>query len=149
MRYVWVLVVILTVIIFVGANWLWDSLFGVTISGSLAAAGPGIGDWVLTPDICESGHRRSFFGVRMFTSHDSRLAFLYVEDPLQGHGVTVKIPGTQSGYRFGDEDCKILEGSLQNGSIINDVPSISGTINIDCQTDQASLKGNLAFTNCQ
>ena len=128
MRYVWVLVVILTGIIFVGANRFWDSLFGVSLSGSLAAAGPGIGNWVLTPDICESGHRRSFFGVRMFTSEDRRLAFLYAEDTPQGHGVTVNIPATQSSYRFGEQDCKVLEGSLRNGTMINDVRSISGTI---------------------
>jgi hypothetical protein len=128
MRYVWVLVVIRTGIIFVGANRLWDSLFGVSLSGSLAAAGPAIGNWVLAPDICESGHRRSFFGVRMFTSEDRRLAFFYAEDPLQGHGVTVNIPGTQPSYRYGEQDCKVLEGSLRNGTMINDVRSISGTI---------------------
>jgi hypothetical protein len=74
MRYVWVLVLVLAVVIFVGANLLWNALFGVSLSGSLSASGQEVGDWVLTPDICESGDRRSFFGARMYTSHDSRLA---------------------------------------------------------------------------
>lgn len=149
MRYVWVLVLVLAVVIFVGASLLWNALFGVSLSGSLSASGQEVGDWVLTPDICESGDRRSFFGVRMFTSHDSRLAFVYVEDPLQGRGVTVNIPGTDSGYRFGGQACKVLDGSLQRGAMINQVRAVSGTIDVDCQTDGASLRGHLTFENCQ
>jgi hypothetical protein len=148
MRYVWALLA-LTIIVLVGANLLWNTLFGVSLSGSLSAAGPGVGNWVLTPDICESGYRRSFFGVRMFTSHDRRLAFVYVDDPMQGRGVSVNIPGTDSRYRFGEQDCKILDGSLQRGAMINEVRAISGAIDVDCQTDRASLKGHLTFENCQ
>jgi|ERR1700722_15860593 hypothetical protein len=57
--------------IFVGANLLWDSLFGTSISGSSVAEGSEIGSWVFAPNICESGFRRSFYGVRMFSSHEA------------------------------------------------------------------------------
>jgi hypothetical protein len=149
MWYVWGLVLVLTVVIVVGANLLWNTLFGVALSGSLSASGQDIGNWVLTPDICESGDRRNFFGVRMFTSHDNQLAFVYVEDPLKGRGITVNIPGTDSGFHFGGQACKVLDGSLQRGAKINQVWSVSGTIDVDCQTDGATLKGHVTFENCQ
>lgn len=147
MRYV-VGLLLLVAAIATGANLLWNALFGVSLDGSLGAEGSAIGNWALTPDICQSGDRRNFFGVQMFTTKDTRLAFVYGEDPLRGRGVSVNIPETKFNYRFGERDCKVLDASLQRGAMINQVRSVSGAIDVDCQTDGAHLKGRVTFENC-
>jgi hypothetical protein len=103
---------------------------------------------VFTPDICESGFRRSFYGVRMFSSRDSKMAFVYVDDPTRGRSIEVSVPGKEYGYRFYEQDCRFRNASLQIGSLINNVRAISGTIDLDCQTQGGSLEGTLKFVNC-
>lgn len=146
--YVLVALAVIGVGIFVGGTLLWDSLFGTEISGSIAAEGSEVGSWVFAPDICESGFRRSFYGVRMFSSHDSHLAFLYVEDPTRGRSIEVKVPDKDEGYRFFERDCGTLDASVQTGAMINNVRSVGGSINLDCKAEGGSLKGTLKFENC-
>jgi hypothetical protein len=146
--YVWVALVVIGICIFVGANLLWDSLFGASISGSIVAEGSEVGSWVFAPNICESGFRRSFYGVRMFSSHDSHLAFVYVEDPTRGRSIEVKVPEKDEGYRFFERDCETLVASVQTGAVINDVRSIGGTINLSCRAQGGSVRGSLKFENC-
>jgi hypothetical protein len=148
LQYVWIAIVLTGVLLFIGAHALWDSLFGTSVSGSMRAEGSDVGSWVFAPDICESGFRRSFYGVRMFSSHDSQLAFVYVDDPTRGHSVEVKVPDKDLGYRFFEQDCKVLDAALTSGAVINSVRAISGTIDIDCQTPGGSLTGHLKFENC-
>ena len=147
-EYVWIALIVIGIGIFIGANLLWDSWFGVSISGSIAAEGSKVGSWVFAPDICESGFRRSFYGVRMFSSHDDQLAFVYVEDPTRGRSIEVKVPAKDEGYRFFEQDCGTLEASLRSDAVINDVRSISGTINLDCKAQGGSVRGSLKFENC-
>jgi hypothetical protein len=90
--YVWAAAGLIVVVIFIGADLLWNALFATSIDGSIRAAGSQVGSWVFTPDICESGFRRSFYGVRMFSSHDGQLAFVYVDDPTRGRSIEVKVP---------------------------------------------------------
>jgi hypothetical protein len=147
--YVWGAFVVIGIGVFVGANLLlWDSLFGTSINGSIVAEGSEVGSWVFAPDICESGFRRSFYGVRMFSSHDSHLAFVYVEDPTRGRSIEVKVPEKDEGYRFFEQDCGTLDASVQTGAMINDVRSIGGTINLDCKAQGGSVRGSLKFENC-
>jgi hypothetical protein len=147
--YVWGALIVVGIGVFVGANLLlWDSLFGTSISGSIVAEGSEVGSWVFAPDICESGFRRSFYGVRMFSSHDSHLAFLYVEDPTRGRSIEVKVPEKDEGYRFFEQDCGTLDASVQTGSMINDVRAIGGTINLDCKAEGGRVRGSLKFENC-
>ena len=146
--YAWVALIVIGIGIFAGASLLWDSLFGTAISGSIAAEGSVVGGWVFAPDVCESGFRRSFHGVRMFSSHDSNFAFVYVEDPTRGRSIEVKVPEKDQGYRFFEPDCGTLDATVRTGTIINNVRSISGTINLDCKAQGGSLKGYLTFENC-
>ena len=146
--YFWAAVGLLGVVIFVGADLLWNNLFATSIDGSIRAAGPQVGSWAFTPDICESGFRRSFYGVRMFSGHNDQLAFVYVDDPTRGRSIEVKVPGKDYGYRFYEQDCQVLDASLQTGSLVNNVRAIGGTIDFDCQTQGGSLKGSLKFVNC-
>ncbi|HET7885009.1 MAG TPA: hypothetical protein VFL62_02165 [Bradyrhizobium sp.] len=146
--YVWVALVVVTIGVFVGAGLLWDGLFGTSISGSIVAEGSEVGSWTFVPDVCESGFRRSFYGVRMFSSHDSHFAFVYVEDPTRGRSIEVKVPDKDEGYRFFERDCATLDASVQTGAIINNVRSTNGTINLDCKAQGGSLRGSLKFENC-
>lgn len=148
MRYVWISILVLVVGLIIGADLLWNGLFGTSMTGSVSASGPEIGNWTLTPDICRSGDRRNFFGVQLFSKHDSKLALLYVEDPIRGVVVSANVPGTDYAYRFSRKDCTTLDGSLQRGPLINYVRAINGNIDIDCQTNSAKLKGHLTFKNC-
>ncbi|MGA7808551.1 hypothetical protein [Bradyrhizobium sp.] len=147
-RYLWVVLVVIGIGVFVCANMLWDSLFGTSINGSIIAEGSEVGSWVFAPDICESGFRRSFYGVRMFSSHDSHLAFVYVEDPTQGRSIEVKVPDKDEGYRFFEKDCGTFEASVQTGALINSVRSIGGTINLSCEAQGGRVRGSLRFENC-
>ncbi len=134
--------------LFFGGQMLWRSLFGTTMSGSVQAAGPEIGNWTLTPDICQSGDRRRYFGVQMFSSKDKPLAFVYAEDPINGGRISVNIPGAHSSYRLDARDCPVLNASLQRGPMINRVQAIDGSIDVDCRVDDNTLKGHLSFGNC-
>jgi hypothetical protein len=120
-----------------------------SLSGSIRAEGSEIGNWALAPDVCESGFRQAFYGVRMFTSHDDQLAFVYVDDPIRGRHVTVNIPRTDRGYGFDQGDCRVLNGSLQRGPLINQVRALSGSIDVDCEAGENRLRGHLSFENCQ
>jgi hypothetical protein len=147
--HVWVVLIVIGIGAFVGASLvLWDSLFGTSIDGSIVAEGSEVGSWTFAPDICESGFRRSFYGVRMFSSHDSHLAFLYVADPTRGRSIEVKVPDKDEGYRFFAQDCETLDASVQTGAMINNVRSVGGTINLSCKAQGGSLRGSLKFENC-
>jgi hypothetical protein len=146
--YFWAAVGLIGAVIFIGGDLLWNDLFGTSVDGSIRAAGSQVGSWAFTPDICESGFRRSFYGVRMFSSHNDQMAFVYVDDPTRGRSIEVKVPEKDYGYRFYEQDCRVLDASLQTGSLVNYVRAISGTINLDCQTQGGSLKGSLKFVNC-
>jgi hypothetical protein len=146
--YIWAAIGLVSVVIFIGSNLLFNYLFGTSISGSVRAEGSQVGSWAFTPDICESGFRRSFYGVRMFSSQSDQLAFVYVDDPTRGGSIEVKVPEKDYGYRFYQQDCRVLDVSLQTGSMINNVRAISGTIDLDCQTQGGSLKGSFKFVNC-
>ena len=119
-----------------------------TISGSVHAEGREIGSWTLTPDICESGFARAFFGVRMFSSQDKQFAFVYSEDPARGLHISVNIPNTDQGYGLGPADCPVLQATLQRGPMINNVRAMSGTIDLDCAAKGNTLHGHLSFENC-
>jgi hypothetical protein len=118
------------------------------INGSVQADGTEIGNWTLTPDICQSGLQVGYFGAQFFSSKDHRLAMVYARDPVNGDAVHVNIPGTGDGFHFDEEDCKILTASFVLGPMINYVRAISGTINVDCEADASRLQGHLSFTNC-
>jgi hypothetical protein len=120
----------------------------VTIDGTLNATGPTIGTWTLTPDICQSGFARAFYGVQMFMSRDKELGFVYSEDPSRGPHVTVSIPNTSQGYGFNSVDCPVMHASLWRGPMINYVRAIGGTIDLDCSAEGNNLNGHLAFENC-
>jgi hypothetical protein len=147
-QYVWIAIIVIAIGIFIGANLLWDSLFGISISGSIVADGSEVGSWEFAPDICESGFRRSFYGVRMFSSHDTKLAFVYVEDPTRGRSIEVKVREKDEGYRFFERDCGTLDAAVQTGAVINDVRSVGGTIHFDCTAPGGSVRGTLKFGNC-
>ncbi|HEY2040655.1 MAG TPA: hypothetical protein VGG95_13370 [Edaphobacter sp.] len=147
MRYLAILF-LLIVVLMAGAFMLWNKLFGTSVSGSVSATGPAVGNWELTPDVCRSGDRRNFFGIQMFSKQNKELSFLYVEEPARGNMISVNVPGTDHGYRFFQEDCAVLNGSLHRGPTINQVRSISGTVDVDCHTDDASVKAHLTFKNC-
>jgi hypothetical protein len=118
------------------------------ISGSVQAEGNEIGNWTLTPDICQSGFRRSYYGAAFFSSKDPRLALVYAEDPGNDGQVHVNIPGADKGFRFDSGDCKIMNASLVRGPTINQVRAISGTLAIDCEAEGSRLHGHLSFDNC-
>ncbi len=140
-RYAWLFIIVLAVAIGVGGNLLWNALFGTSISGSIQAAGPEIGNWAMAPDICQSGDRRRYYGVQMFSSKDNRLAFVYSEDPIDGGRLSVNVPGKEYSYRFRERDCPVLKASLQRGALINRIQVSDGCIAIDCPRDVYSLKG--------
>jgi hypothetical protein len=110
--YIWVAVGLIGVAIFIGADLLWNELFATSIDGSIHTAGSQVGNWVFTPDICESGFRRSFYGVRMFSSRNGQMAFVYADDPTRGRSIEVGVPGKDYGYRFYEQDCRFRNASL-------------------------------------
>ncbi len=147
-RYAWVFIVVAAIGLALGGNLLWSLLFGPSLSGSIQAAGPEIGTWVLTPDICQSGDRRRYYGVQVFSSKDKQLAFVYDEDPITGGRLSVNVPGARHSYVLGDRDCRVLKASLQRGTIINRIQAMDGSIDVDCRVDDNTLTGHLSFENC-
>jgi hypothetical protein len=124
------------------------SMTHVELDGQVAADGGAIGNWVLTPDICESGYRRAFFGVRFFSSQANDLALVYSDAPNDGQTVLANIPNGKGSFRFKDRDCRILKADMWRGPKIDTVRSVGGTLDIDCAAEGSHLAGHVTFSNC-
>jgi hypothetical protein len=124
------------------------SVTHVELDGQVTASGGALGNWVMTPDICESGYRRAFFGVRLFSSKDKNLAIVYADAPTDGQSVSANIPQHKGAFRFKDADCRVLKGDLWRGPKIDTVRSVGGTLDIDCAAEGSHLAGHITFSNC-
>jgi hypothetical protein len=137
-----------TIIALFVANLMYVSHISATRKhGTLEASGTDLSTWTFTPDSCQSGNQRGFFGVSLFTSTDKRLGVAVINDPRQGYVVATNIPDTNRTMSF--ESCSVLRGDVHwSGIIINGVRGVSGSIELSCNTERASLSGRLDFDSC-
>jgi hypothetical protein len=118
------------------------------VEGDIQSRGGDLGDWDLHPAICLTGEPVGFEGIDL-SSEDGQHCVRFVDDPFQGPTVVGYIPGTDQGREFLPRDCneffvRIERTKDQTGAIYN----VGGVMTIDCQTDDGSLVGDLAFDGC-
>lgn len=121
---------------------------GPQAQGSFRAAGPRTGDWELVPDRCVSGFHRGFLGAELHRQDEREDTQLVLVVRPEGTLVLARAPGTDDMIVFRRDECRALEVDVHtNGVRINRVPSVSGSVTLDCDKPGfGAIRGRAQFT---
>ncbi len=113
----------------------------VELSGSVQLADA----WVLTPDDCESGQRRNFFGVTLLDTQAPGAFVRVMTDPIRGNVVLLN-PGTGAkNVLLSANDCSQFDVQVHTtNTTINDIRALDATLRLQCN----NVTANVTAENC-
>lgn len=121
---------------------------GPQAQGSFHAQGARTGTWDLVPDRCVSGFHHGFLGAELHRQDEREDTQLVLVARPEGSFVLARVPGADEMIVYRREDCRVFEADVHtNGVKINHVPSVSGSLALDCdKAGFGALRGRVAFT---
>ena len=131
-----------------------------SVEGRVEAHGKPLGDYVVTPTLCQSGEHQSFFGVTLFPDEDAPGTLVVVDDPVRGRMVRALVDGSchaDSGNTFvcsyaavNPAQCRRFEMSIvPTSTSVNDIQLVDGRLLLDCTMPEGgTLAADLVFENC-
>ena len=126
-----------------------------SFTGKLESSGA-TGAWVLDHGPCYSGERRGFYGATVESPDQDGVIVKFVKDPIKSWTVIANMadtckPGATSECRaaiFTRDDCKTFAIDLQVDTT-RKTQMFSGTVALDCATDDAHVAGKLELSACR
>ncbi len=131
-----------------------------SVEGRVEAHGKPLGDYVVTPTLCQSGQHQSFFGVTLFPDEDAPGTLVVVDDPVRGRMVRALVDGSchaDSGNTFvcsyaavNPAQCARFEMSIvPTSTTVNDIRLVDGRLLLDCtMAEGGTLAADLVFESC-
>jgi len=118
-----------------------------SVVGTFQAAGPDIGQWMMTADECQSGEHQGFFGIVLFSSKDRKLGIRIVQPPSPS--IMANVPGENDAHVFEADSCTILKVDLHRANRkFNGIWDVYGSVAVDCQAQNAHLQGRAELSHC-
>jgi hypothetical protein len=119
------------------------------VVGTFQAAGPDIGQWMMTTDECQSGEHQGFFGIVLFSSMDRKLGITIVQPPIESPTIAANVPDKDYARVFHADSCTLLKVDLHRAnSRFNGIWDVYGSVDVDCQADNAHLQGRAELSHC-
>jgi hypothetical protein len=119
------------------------------VVGTFQAAGPDIGQWLMTADECQSGEHQGFFGIVLFSSMDRKLGITIVQPPIESPSIAANVPDKDYARVFHADSCTLLKVDLHRAnSKFNGIWDVYGSVAVDCQADNAHLQGRVELRHC-
>jgi hypothetical protein len=119
------------------------------VVGTFQAAGPDIGQWLMTTDECQSGEHQGFFGIVLFSSTDRKFGITIVQPPIESPSIAANVPDKDYARVFHADSCALLKVDLHRAnSKFNGIWDVYGSVAVDCKADNAHLQGRAELSHC-
>jgi hypothetical protein len=120
------------------------------IHGGVHAQEPSGEAWTMIPDRCFTGQKLLFNGVELESSGADPHGILVVTDPIHGPSVVVVDSSTHERVVWDAESCTQLEANVHEAraAAMNRWRAVSGSLTLACGTNERSIRGSIAFENC-